>query len=616
MSDDTLLGRQLANFRLDRVIGRGGMAAVYYGWDVKLERPVAVKVIDARYRGQATYAKRFVQEARAIATWRHENIIQVYYADDQDGLYYFVMEYVDGEDVAQLLEDYALTGELIPHPDVLRIGRAVANALDYAHRKGIIHRDVKPSNIIIASDGRVVLGDFGLALDVQQGSFGEVMGTPHYIAPEQASRSANAVPQSDLYSLGVILYEMLTGVVPFDDPSPATLALQHMTAPPPSPREINPDLNAETEAVLQKALSKSPTDRYQMGKELMDALEKALQATPPVLAASNDLPPLPAALPKPPRATRPLSRVSVSEKIALNLKDRSLTRTEAFFPTPPNSNRKKFIRLGGFALGVLIPIALLGFFLTQSGFLPMFKPTAVAAIPSATATTTDEPSPTKHPSATASATLTATVSRTPQPTQTATRVVRRTATATIILSSDETSLTLTAAMTLTPSETETPTPDATGAETATPTAAGTFDPNATPTATPGRKFVLYYNYNSFYLLNFSGKNTEVAPFAFQRFDTSGKLIKSFEGVEWSKYEPTLLSQTCMRIEIKNTSPYLRPPDCLNAYRSTRLPFRNSPFVFWTYLNGAAAEDEFRVLWNNVEWKRCKVEEGKCEVFLP
>src|SRR5688572_27972709 len=138
MNDDTLLGRQLANFRLDRVIGRGGMAQVYYGWDVKLERPVAVKVIDARYRGQPTYAKRFVQEARSIATWRHENIIQVYYADDQDELYYFVMEYMDGQDLAQLLEDYALTGELIPHPDVLRIGRAVANALDYAHRKGII----------------------------------------------------------------------------------------------------------------------------------------------------------------------------------------------------------------------------------------------------------------------------------------------------------------------------------------------------------------------------------------------------------------------------------------------------------------------------------------------
>lgn len=276
MSVDPLLGRQLANYRLEHVIGRGGMAQVYYGWDVKLERPVALKVIDARYRDDPVYAQRFVQEARAVAGWRHENIVQIYYADDQDGLYFFAMEYIGGLNLEQLLAHCSSKGTLLPLADVLHIGRAVARALDFAHQRGVIHRDVKPSNVMIAPDGRIVLTDFGLALDASIGSSGQVFGSPHYIAPEQARRSDDAVPQSDLYALGVMLYRMLTGTVPFDDPSAATVALQHLTMPPPSPRRHNPDLNAQTERVLLKALHKLPRERYPTGKALIDALEAAL----------------------------------------------------------------------------------------------------------------------------------------------------------------------------------------------------------------------------------------------------------------------------------------------------------------------------------------------------
>src|SRR5258706_6440857 len=220
MTDDPLIGRQLANFRLERVLGRGGMAQVYYGMDVKLHRPVAVKVIDARFRDNPTYAKRFVHEAQSVAMWRQENIAQVYYADEEGDLYYFVMEYIDGLDLGKLLSQYTAKGELMALTDVLRIGRAVASALDYAHGKKVVHRDVKPSNVIVSRDERVVLTDFGLALDVQQGSVGEAFGSAHYIAPEQDRRSSDAIPQSDLYSLGILLYVMLTGAVPFDDPSP------------------------------------------------------------------------------------------------------------------------------------------------------------------------------------------------------------------------------------------------------------------------------------------------------------------------------------------------------------------------------------------------------------
>src|SRR6185436_16131754 len=156
--------------------------------------------------------------------------------------------------------------------------------------------------------------DFGLALDVQQGSVGEVFGSAHYIAPEQARRSSDATPQSDLYSLGILLYEMLTGVVPFDDPSPTAVALQHLTQPPPAPRALNPALNTEVEASLLKALNKSPQDRYQTGAELITALERAFEATT-TPTQSAPLPPPPAGMQLSAQTPRP-SRITVAEVIA------------------------------------------------------------------------------------------------------------------------------------------------------------------------------------------------------------------------------------------------------------------------------------------------------------
>jgi serine/threonine protein kinase len=336
MIEDPLIGKQLGNFRVERLLGRGGMAQVYYGVDVNLERPVAIKVIDARYRTSPAYAARFIQEARAVATWRHEHIVQIYYADEQDGLYYFAMEYLEGLDLHALLSQYANEGELMPHEDVLKLGHAIADALDYAHQRGVVHRDTKPSNVMVTDDGRVVLTDFGLALDIERGSVGEVFGSPHYIAPEQAQGSANAVPQSDLYSLGVILYEMLTGVVPFDDPSTMAVAIQHITQPPPPPRDLNPALNPQVEAVLLKALQKSPEARYQTGAELLAALEEALQAGPVKEAAFPELPPPPPGVVPP--AQRSLSLISVDEKVTSHLQAQSPADLGEEPPLTPDSS--------------------------------------------------------------------------------------------------------------------------------------------------------------------------------------------------------------------------------------------------------------------------------------
>jgi serine/threonine protein kinase len=275
-SSDPLIGHILANYNIERLLGQGGMASVYYGYDFQLQRPAAIKVIDDRYSGDAAYAARFVHEARAMASWRHPNIPQIYQAGMENGIYFFAMEYIQGMNLEEVLRHYVQKGELLPFKDILLYGKAIAEALDYAHQKGAIHRDVTPSNVMISEDGRILLTDFGLVLEFDKGTQGEVFGSPHYIAPEQARTSAGAVPQSDIYALGVILYEMFVGKLPFEDTSPASLAIKHITLEPPPPRQINPDLSPEVEAVLLKALKKLPQERYQTGKELMSALEEVI----------------------------------------------------------------------------------------------------------------------------------------------------------------------------------------------------------------------------------------------------------------------------------------------------------------------------------------------------
>ena len=599
---DPLIGRQLANFMIEGVLGRGGMAQVYYGTDVKLQRPVAIKVIDARYRNKPSYAQRFVKEARSVAKWRHENIIQIYYADDADELYYYVMEHIDGQDLSSLMSQYTNNGEFMPTSEILRIGRAVASALDYAHKKGVIHRDVKPSNIMMSQDGRVVLGDFGLALDMQEGSSGEIFGTPHYISPEQARRSQDVVPQSDLYSLGVILYEMLTGVVPFDDASPTSVALQHITQPPPTPRSINPLINTETEEVILKALSKVPVDRYQSGAALMDALEDALTLpTKPPAQKILPLPPIPAAI---------ISKQAPTVFQAPSNTEIEAAEAAAQVPVEvaavkPASKGKKG---SGFWLvvGLLVLAVLLygGFTLyNQPGAFASVLQGFPAAVSSPTVAYTKTPFP-LTPTSAPSETVTNLPLAVPLETTTPTPTLAESPTAALI----ETE-TATPAINETAAASETP-------ENATGTPTAIASPGAIPTVKypNGKRFLLFYDARGLYMINVSDKKRPVEPFAFDRLDDANQPHNHFDGLRWSQYYPTIYPSSCIKVEITKQAEYpARPPQCENRYLGGRFYEKNDPLIFWTPQDNSHF---FRVTWYKEEVAICEIARGVCEVFVP
>jgi serine/threonine protein kinase len=278
MSTDPLIGKTLGDYTVVDILGHGGMARVYRGFDKKLNRYAAVKVIEAHLIAspdQDEYRQRFQNEARAIARLNHPNIVGVYQFDQVGTIYYMAMSFIEGRDLRSHLRDYARKNTYMPYSEVLRVIRDIGSALDYAHREGVIHRDIKPSNIMVTSEGRAVLTDFGLALSVSEGTVGNTFGSAHYIAPEQAVSSAQAVPQSDLYSLGVVLFEMLTNSVPFNDQNAMSVALKHLNEQPQPPSRLNPNLSPRADQVVIRSLDKTPAKRFENGFALAQALEFA-----------------------------------------------------------------------------------------------------------------------------------------------------------------------------------------------------------------------------------------------------------------------------------------------------------------------------------------------------
>jgi serine/threonine-protein kinase len=288
------VGRTLSKVYIEKLISRGGMAEVYIGRHTTLNRLVAVKILHSYLSDDPSLNERFRAEAQGVAMLRHPNIVQVFDFDIAEDQPYIIMEALDGPTLAEYLRVLHAAGGRLPLPIIARFVSAVASALDYAHTRGIIHRDIKPANIVLRSEGGrpvprppkpvpddvgPVLTDFGLARMVNSpliSNSGTITGTPAYMSPEQA-RSDRISSYSDIYSLGVILYELLASHPPFRGETPARLIFEHISQPPPSLRRARDDMPDAVEAVVMKALAKNPEERYETAGEMAAAMNEALQ---------------------------------------------------------------------------------------------------------------------------------------------------------------------------------------------------------------------------------------------------------------------------------------------------------------------------------------------------
>jgi serine/threonine protein kinase len=285
-----LIGRTLGQYRVIEKIGRGGMATVYKAYQPALERYVAVKVMHEQLAaGDDQFFKRFQREARAVAALRHPNIVQVFDFGVEDDVPYMVMEYLEGVTLKRELQALTAQGETMSPGEAGRIFQAIAAAVAHAHAQGMAHRDLKPANVMLTTKGEVVLTDFGIARIVggtQYTATGAILGTPAYMSPEQG-QGQGGDERSDVYALGVMLYEMVTGRVPFDADTPLAVIYKHISDPLPLPRHLNPSLPEGVEQVILRALAKRPEDRYQHVADMAHALADALAGETATLAPES-----------------------------------------------------------------------------------------------------------------------------------------------------------------------------------------------------------------------------------------------------------------------------------------------------------------------------------------
>src|SRR5215217_721430 len=262
-------------YELEELVGSGGMSSVFRAHDRLLERKVALKVLHDHYTGDESYVERFRREARSVASLSHPNIVTVIDRGEHEGRQFIVFEYIDGENLKRRIDREGA----LPVRDAVELVLQIARALSFAHQNGLIHRDVKPQNVLLNGDGRPKVTDFGIArsLDVQHGmtQTGTVLGTSDYIAPEQA-QGHRVDEHTDVYSLGVVLYELLTGEVPFPGENFVAVAMRHINEPPPPIRDRRPDVSPRLEAAVHRAMAKDPHARFQTMAELADELDACL----------------------------------------------------------------------------------------------------------------------------------------------------------------------------------------------------------------------------------------------------------------------------------------------------------------------------------------------------
>ncbi len=452
--------RKLGKYQIVERLGRGGMAEVYRGYDKNLDRYVAIKVLHAFLADDPEFKDRFRREAQNVARLKHPNIVQVYDFDfDPDGeSYYMVMELVDGPTLKDRLLGLDQTGPGLPLTEIMRIVREAASALAYAHKQNMIHRDVKPANLMLDHDERVVLTDFGIAKIVTGAQFtasGGMVGTPAYMAPEQGLGEAGD-ERSDLYSLGIIMYQLLTNELPYEAEAPLATILKHLNSPIPLIREINPDVPEPVAQFVMKLMAKAPADRYQNATDLIEDLDRIQQDEAPV----NGLAGGGTGGAEPPIIVTPPLPGSSSEVIRDRL--------------PPEAPVRRRGWLFALLAAVLIVIVVGGYVIgVNNGAFPPLIAALTSPTPTVTESSTPAPTDTPMPvenaaSATPTETLTDTPSRTPGSTATSTpsRTPSRTA-----------SPTATERPSLTPTRTPTSTPSRT------PTITRTPSPTSSPTIT-------------------------------------------------------------------------------------------------------------------------------------
>ena len=323
--------RRLGNFEIVARIGQGSMGAVFKARQVSMDRYVAVKILPPKLAKDASYVDRFMREARAVAKLNHVNIVQGIDVGEESGYYYFAMEYVEGVTVRETLKSKG------PYPEkaALEIIIQIARALDHAAKVGLVHRDIKPDNIIVTPAGVAKLLDLGIAKTAEAADeSGERVGTPYYISPEQARGDADVDARSDLYSLGATFYHMVVGSPPFTGSSPEEIIRAHLTATVPNPREVRPGLSRNVSRVIEMMMAREPADRYQSAAELLADLDKVARGLPPGKA----------------KAFRGQSSVEIGPE----------TGTAMTHPLPPVSRRPMAILIGSVAAAAVILAAGIG----------------------------------------------------------------------------------------------------------------------------------------------------------------------------------------------------------------------------------------------------------------
>jgi serine/threonine-protein kinase len=509
--------RKLGKYEIIERLGRGGMAEVYRAYHQSLDRFVAIKVLHSFLADDPEFKSRFEKEARNIARLKHPHIVSVYdfENDSENEKYYMVMELIEGATLKDVLTDLGERGARLPLADALRIVREAASALAYAHAQGMIHRDVKPANLMIDRENRVVLTDFGIAKIVTGAQFtasGGMIGTPAYMAPEQGLGDQGD-ERSDLYSLGIILFQLISGRLPYEAETPLAVILKHLNEPVPSVRALVPDVPDAIEAVIKRLIAKQPDARYQTANALiadLERIERALALDPTGQHIDE-------------HDTLTLNTSSQVEAVRRSTREMMGANADAGTTTTvlPGAISARERREGGRLIPwLLLAIVLIGGFgilATQTpGGLPVLLGLASPTpTPTLTATSTETPLPSQTPSVTASPmpepsstpeaaaviepiftetpvpptpthTVTFTSTHTPvspvppTPTRTSTHTPTPTPTRT---STHTPTHTLTPSPTRTPTHTLTPSPTRTPTHTSTSTPTHTLTPSFTPSNT-------------------------------------------------------------------------------------------------------------------------------------